>query len=301
MKVDVGCNRGDGSTGGTARGATGSAAAGGLLPEHAPGRPGLSTTWWLLLLAGGVLPALFSVATGSVIDAIDTDGSLRGPLTVVGVVFVALQVIGPVHLAVGQSLGRRTADHLNDRLIRATNGPAGIAHLEDPARSAEMAMARDFDLGITGPHCSWPSTSSSVGSGPSWPAWPARSSWPASPGGRRWSWSRAGAPPTGSCGRAGCGRTVKTEDVQHRPAPRRLRLPPGRRRPGGQGGPVVRTGGLGGRPLRRPVDDACTSCSGRRPGCGSGRWLSSLAVVVAVANMIVFWRLTAAVTAGRLR
>ncbi len=113
--------------------------------------PGLSATWWGLLLAGGVLPAAFSVATGSVIDAIDEERSLTSSLLAVGVLFVVLQVIGPIHNAVGQGLGRRGADHLNDRLLRATTGPPGIAHLEDPKLSAKMTMARDFDLGITGP------------------------------------------------------------------------------------------------------------------------------------------------------
>jgi len=113
--------------------------------------PGLSMTWWGLLLAGGLLPAAFSVATGSVIDAIDQERSLTGSLAAVGILFVVLQIIGPVHNAVGQGLGRRGADHLNDRLLRATTGPPGIAHLEDPQLSAKMTMARDFDLGITGP------------------------------------------------------------------------------------------------------------------------------------------------------
>ena len=113
--------------------------------------PGLSTLWWGLLVAGGVLPALFSVATGSVIDAIDRGSSLTASLAAVGILFVAMQVIGPIHLVVGQGLGRRGADHLNDRLLGAATGPPGISHLEDPELSAKMTMARDFDLGITGP------------------------------------------------------------------------------------------------------------------------------------------------------
>ena len=68
--------------------------------------PGLSTTWWILLLAAGVLPAVFSVATGAVIDAIDAGTSLAGPLTAVGVLFVVLQVANPVQLVIGQGLGR---------------------------------------------------------------------------------------------------------------------------------------------------------------------------------------------------
>jgi ABC-type multidrug transport system fused ATPase/permease subunit len=113
--------------------------------------PRLSVAWWVLLVLGGVLPALFSVVTGAVIDAIDRSASLIGPLVVTGILFTLMQVIGPVHLVVGQNLGRRGADHLNDRLLRAATAPPGISHLENPGLAAELTMARDFDLGITAP------------------------------------------------------------------------------------------------------------------------------------------------------
>jgi len=113
--------------------------------------PGLSVAWWVLLVLGGVLPALFSVVTGAVIDAIDRSASLTGPLVVTGILFTLMQVIGPVHLVVGQNLGRQGADHLNDRLLRAATAPPGTSHLENPGLAAELTMARDFDLGITAP------------------------------------------------------------------------------------------------------------------------------------------------------
>ncbi len=112
---------------------------------------GLSTAWWILLLAGGLLPTLFAVATGAVVDAVENAASLTGPLVAVGAAFTAMQIIGPIHTTVGQQLGRRGADHMNDRLIRAAVEPPGISHLEDPERSTDLSMARDFDLGITGP------------------------------------------------------------------------------------------------------------------------------------------------------
>ncbi len=113
--------------------------------------PGLAISWWALLLLGGLLPAVFAVATGATINAIDQDTSLTGPLAVTGLVFTVMQVINPIHVAIGQNLGRRAADHMNDRLMKATVGPPGISHLEDPDLSAELSMARDFDLGIMGP------------------------------------------------------------------------------------------------------------------------------------------------------
>jgi ATP-binding cassette, subfamily B, bacterial len=113
--------------------------------------PALSTIWWLLLLLRGVLPAVFAIGTGAVVGAVESHGSLAGPLAFVGVVFVVLQVVPPVHQAVGANLGSRASAWLNDRLMVACNGPAGIAHLERPDLANDLTMARDFDLGITGP------------------------------------------------------------------------------------------------------------------------------------------------------
>jgi ATP-binding cassette subfamily B protein len=113
--------------------------------------PALSTIWWLLLLLRGVLPAVFAIGTGAVVGAVESHGSLGGPLAFVGVTFVVLQVVPPLHQAVGANLGSRASAWLNDRLIVACNGPAGIAHLERPDLANDLTMARDFDLGITGP------------------------------------------------------------------------------------------------------------------------------------------------------
>lgn len=111
----------------------------------------LAIAWWMLLVLRGLLPALFAVGTGFVVRAVTNGDSLVVPLAAVGVIFVANQVLGPLHLAVGQNLGSRTASYLNDRLLAATNDAPGIAHLENPSLASDLTMARDFDLGITAP------------------------------------------------------------------------------------------------------------------------------------------------------
>ena len=113
--------------------------------------PALSTLWWVVLLLAGVLPAVFAIANGVLIGAVEDGDSLTWPLVLVGVVFVVLQVLGPVHLAVGSNLGHQGAGYMNDQLMAATNAPPGIAHLERPDLANDLTMARDFDLGITGP------------------------------------------------------------------------------------------------------------------------------------------------------
>ena len=113
--------------------------------------PGLATAWWTLLVLRGLLPALVAVAMGTLVSAIQRHQPLGGPLTFVGVVFVSFQVFVPIHQAVSANLGSRAANWMNDRLLRATVHPPGMAHLERSGLISDLTVARDFDLGIMGP------------------------------------------------------------------------------------------------------------------------------------------------------
>jgi ABC-type multidrug transport system fused ATPase/permease subunit len=113
--------------------------------------PLLATLWWALLLLRGALPAVFGIAMGFLVRAVQNGEPLTGSLTTVGVTFVALQVLTPIHQAVGQNLGDRTAAWLYDRLTEACVRPQGMGHLEDPSLTNDLTVARDFDLGMTGP------------------------------------------------------------------------------------------------------------------------------------------------------
>ncbi|HMJ82869.1 MAG TPA: hypothetical protein VK504_06865, partial [Vicinamibacterales bacterium] len=111
----------------------------------------IAIAWWTLLLLRGVLPAVFGIAMGMLIGAVQRGDSLAGPLSFVGVVFVLLQIMTPVHQAVSTNLGDRTAAWLYDRLTHACVRPPGMGHLEDPKLTSDLVVARDFDLGMTGP------------------------------------------------------------------------------------------------------------------------------------------------------
>ena len=111
----------------------------------------LALAWWTVLLLRGALPAAFAIAMGLLVGAIEAGASLAAPLALAGAVFVLLQVLTPVHQAIGANLGERTGAWLYDRLTAAAGTPPGIAHLEDPSLAADLTVARDFDLGITGP------------------------------------------------------------------------------------------------------------------------------------------------------
>jgi ATP-binding cassette subfamily B protein len=119
-----------------------------VLPKAAPG---LAAAWWTALLLRGILPAAFAIAMGVLVGAVQRGDPLARPLAFAGAIFVLLQVLSPIHQAVSANLGDRTAAWLYDRLTEACVRPPGMGHLEDSALTSDLTVARDFDLGMTGP------------------------------------------------------------------------------------------------------------------------------------------------------
>jgi ATP-binding cassette subfamily B protein len=119
-----------------------------VLPKASPG---LAAAWWAALLMRGVLPAAFAVAMGLLVSTAKGGHPLAGQLALVGTIFILLQVLSPIHQVIGNNLGDGTAAWLYDRLTEACVRPPGIGHLENPALTTDLTVARDFDLGMTGP------------------------------------------------------------------------------------------------------------------------------------------------------
>ncbi len=111
----------------------------------------LAIAWWSALGLRGTLPALFAITMGALVGAVQRGSPMVLPLVAVGSVFVLLQILPPLHHAVGANLGSRTAAWLYDQLTIACVTPPGMGHLEDERLTTDLAMARDFDLGISGP------------------------------------------------------------------------------------------------------------------------------------------------------
>ena len=111
----------------------------------------MAAAWWVMLGARGLLPACFSVVTGVLVAAVQHRASLAAPLVVVGVVFILMQVLGPLHTSLSANLGDRTAAWLYDELTSACVAVPGIGHLEDPELAKDLQVARDFDRGMTAP------------------------------------------------------------------------------------------------------------------------------------------------------
>ena len=113
--------------------------------------PILAVIWNAILILRGVLPAVFAVAMGVLVRSVQSGSSLTVPLFFAGIVFVLLQILTPIHLAIGANLGDRTAAWLYDRLGEACVRPLGMGHLEDPKLTGDLSLARDFDMGMMGP------------------------------------------------------------------------------------------------------------------------------------------------------
>lgn len=111
----------------------------------------LAVAWWSAAILRGLLPAVFAVGTGVLAAEIERGGSFGAALSLVAALFVLLQILPPLHLAISANLGSRFAAWLNDRLTEASVRPPGVGHLEDPELTGDLTVARDFDLGITGP------------------------------------------------------------------------------------------------------------------------------------------------------
>lgn len=112
---------------------------------------GLVLSWCMTAVARAILPAALFVAMGKTIGAVVENGPLGPPLAFTGGCFVAIHVLSPLHAAISQNLGDRTASYLNARLMAAALRPPGVAHLEHPEVTATLTLARDFDLALSGP------------------------------------------------------------------------------------------------------------------------------------------------------
>ena len=233
--------------------------------------PRLAAAWWTALLLRGILPAVFAIAMGVLVGAVQRGDSLAGPLAFAGAVFVLLQVLSPIHQAVSANLGDRTAAWLYDRLTEACVRPPGMGHLEDPTLTSDLTVARDFDLGMTGPPLSISMDFIASGmvemiGGVASAVDPRRIRMVGADPARR----RVAGDALAAARERGLARP------QHRGGARRaarcrLRLPAGGRPAREQGTAAVRPRRLDDRPFHRAGARACTSCNTKPRGCASGR------------------------------
>ena len=113
--------------------------------------PVLATVWWALLILNGAMPAVFAVAIGATVSAVQQARPVAGSLALIGVIFVLMLIMNPIQTTVSMNLGNKVSTWLNEALIRACVQPPGVGHLEDSDLAEDLTTAREFDRGMTGP------------------------------------------------------------------------------------------------------------------------------------------------------
>lgn len=115
---------------------------------------------WSIAVVLGVLPVVMSVATATVVgaspevvaDGLDSPAGDRLQLAVVVfvVVFAVSGVVRQFVEPVRERLSRRADGLVRERVMRASLGPVGVRHMEDPAMLRAFDTARNISpLGMT--------------------------------------------------------------------------------------------------------------------------------------------------------
>ena len=130
-----------------------------LLRRSAAVSPALTAGAGALVVVSGLLPTAFSLATGALADAVPGAigrgwGSAPGrqalsALLAATVVYVLVQVAGPVRTMVADILMRRLDESLSTGLMLETTRPRSIAHLEDPSVLDRVHQAQGAVTGMT--------------------------------------------------------------------------------------------------------------------------------------------------------
>ena len=71
--------------------------------------PFLAVVWFGILVVRSVLPALLAIFMGLLVRSVQAGETWTVPLFLTGTAFLLLQILTPIHLAVGANLGDRTA------------------------------------------------------------------------------------------------------------------------------------------------------------------------------------------------
>ena len=108
-----------------------------------------------LIVVEGVLSPLTIAATGLAVArarpafaaGLDSPeaAALALAIGLAGLAFAAGQLISPIRTAVATSIGSMVAQRMREQLLRATLGPPGVAHLEDPETAEEIRRAGEYE------------------------------------------------------------------------------------------------------------------------------------------------------------
>ena len=111
----------------------------------------------LVVVVGALLPNLYAITTGLVVAKVaeGVQGGLSSPAgqsllwtaVAAGALFVLQQVFGPLSGLASFPLGMKLEERLADGVMRASLGPVGISHLEDPEILNSIDQTRGIGTG----------------------------------------------------------------------------------------------------------------------------------------------------------
>lgn len=105
--------------------------------------------------AGGLLVPGFALATGSLVGALRSGGSVTLPLVVLFALFVAGRLVDPVREQLGEGLWRQLDEWVSQRLMGAMSSPPGIAHVENAEVRDQVAQTEGLVTGVTPGEAGW--------------------------------------------------------------------------------------------------------------------------------------------------
>ncbi len=111
--------------------------------------PGTMVAQVAVCTVSGVLMPAFMLATGAMVQAVQTGGSLTLPLVALGLIFAGHRTMNPLVEEIGNALGRRVDESLDQRIMVALSAPVGLAHIEDPEVQNRLAQMRGAVSGIS--------------------------------------------------------------------------------------------------------------------------------------------------------
>jgi ATP-binding cassette subfamily B protein len=106
-------------------------------------------------VVGGLLAPTFAVATGFLVRAIRSHGSVAVPLAVIFVVFGIGRLLDPAREQLGDTMWRQLDASVSRRIMGAMSRPPGLAHVESPAVRDAIAQVNGTVTGVFPGEAGW--------------------------------------------------------------------------------------------------------------------------------------------------
>lgn len=111
--------------------------------------PRLTLALAVVATALGLLQPAFVIATGVLVETIASSVPIVPPLVVLGAIFAATRMLGPIRDELGQALWRRVDESMGDRIMCAVSAQPGLQLVEDPRIQDLVAQAEGAVTGYS--------------------------------------------------------------------------------------------------------------------------------------------------------